>query len=123
MKKLIALALVGLICLFSGIVVGAAGADDGRIVVITKENVRYLGVYQNEWRIKFTSANGNGKSFYRYQDISLNEDSVMDICDLVRMKKILESSEDADINCDGKTDEKDMSILRSALLGTSDFNE
>ena len=101
--------------------VSAAGVDDGNLLVTKKDSVTFLGVEETEWRIKFTSADGSGKAFYRYEDIKINEDDKSDIRDLIRLKKNISNNIDFDIDGDGKTGASDLTVLRKVLLGDPDF--
>ncbi len=98
----------------------AAGTDDGKISVTTKDSVKYFGTEQSEWCVMYTAADGSGKEFCRYSAVSLNGDEVTDITDLVYLHNSLDT-ETYDINGDGKSDFSDTDILRMLILGKNDF--
>ena len=98
----------------------AAGTDDGKISVTTKDSVKYFGTEKSEWCTAYTAADGSGKGFQRYSAVSLNGDEVTDITDLVYLHTVLDT-ETYDINGDGKTDFSDTDILRMLILGKNDF--
>lgn len=121
-KKILAIVLsLSMLGSLAVVSTSAAGKDDGNVYVTTKDNVRYLGVDDTEWRIKFTAADGTGSEFYRYHDIRINEDDVFDVRDLVRLKKNIANKIESDVDCDGSTSATDLTICRLVLLDMPDI--
>ena len=120
-KRVIALILIlSVFTLYAVLSVTAAGKDDSSVYATNGYGKRYLGVDDTEWRIAFTAADGSNSGFYRYHDIRINEDSVFDIRDLVRLKKNVVGGVESDIDCDGETTRTDILLCQSVLLGMPD---
>lgn len=115
MKKSFAL-ILSLVLLFTvSISAYAAGQDDGKLKVATKEDKTYLGTPVSTWCTYYVAADGSNSSFHRW-DIDLNDDGEMNVCDLV--KSIIDGT---DINSDGKYDYTDSERFRVVLLGNNDY--
>ena len=109
MKKIIALLCAVLLVLSVVITAAAAGVDDGKVSVATKDGQQFLGTTVTEGCVKFVAADGSGAEFY-----DLTEDKDMDICDLVA----LEINEiDFDLNDTFNSD--DAKALRLILIGAN----
>ena len=118
MKKLVMLLLcLLLVCSFS-LTAFAAGEDDGAIFVTEKQGKKYFGEEISKWGIHYTAADGSADGFYRFENIDLNGDNKMNVCDLVKILLLQE-----DINGDGEKSFNDDKILRLAILGTTDHAE
>ena len=122
-KKILAFLSVVVLFAFSlSVVAFAAGVDDGVISVTTKNSKRYIGTAKSDFCTEYVSASGDNDKFYRYSNTDANEDNITDICDLVLLKKaIVENGESIDFNFDSILDDKDLSVVRQFILGTTDF--
>lgn len=115
MKKTFALVLCLALIASFGISAYAAGADDGKLKFTVKEDKTYLGTPVSDFSTYYIAADGSDSSFHRW-DIDLNEDKVMNICDLV--KAVID---DTDIDGDEKPDSADLQLFRSVLMGNTDY--
>ena len=116
-KAMIIVFSLMLVALFS-LTAFAAGVDDGTIFVTEKQGKKYFGNSVSKWCTYYVSADGSANEFYRFDNIDLNEDGIMDICDLVKL-----SSLGADINGDENADYNDAKVLRLAIMGITDQEE
>lgn len=122
-KKILAFLSVVVLFAFSlSFVAFAAGVDDGVISVTTKNSKKYIGTAKSDFCTEYVSASGDNDKFYRYLNTDANEDNITDICDLVLLNNaIVENGEGVDFNFDSILDDKDLSVVRQFILGTTDF--
>ena len=106
-----------LVTLFS-LTAFAAGVDDGTVFVTEKQGKKYFGSSVSKWCTHYVAADGSANEFYRFDNIDLNEDGNMDICDLVKLLSL-----EADINGDENADYNDAKVLRLAIMGITDQEE
>ena len=116
-KSVVLLFAISIASLFS-FAAFALGVDDGTVFVTEKKGEKYLGSSVSKWCTYYVAADGSANEFYRFDNIDLNEDGNMDICDLVKL-----SSLGADINGDENADYNDAKALRLALIGITDQEE
>lgn len=109
MKKVIALLLTLALSLCFTVSAFAAGADDGTVLVATKNGEKFFGTEIAEDLIKYEAANGSGEVFY-----DLNGDKDMNICDLVAL-----SNKEVDFDLSGSFDAADSAALRLLLIGAN----
>lgn len=122
-KKILAFLSVAVLFAFSlSFVAFAAGVDDGVISVTTKNSKKYIGTAKSDFCTEYVSANGDNDKFYRYSNADVNSNNITDICDLVALNNaIVENGESIDFNFDSILDDKDLSVVRQFILGTTDF--
>ncbi len=88
---------------------------------LVKNNRVYYGVALGD-ALDFYATESGEQYFWRYDDILINDDSSMDISDLVLIT--LQSNAGtvkADIDRDGNSTTDDIKILRKALIGKNDY--
>lgn len=91
---------------------------------VSKNGNNYIGKQYDDVSSYYTNTADNSDYFWRYNKILVNDDSKMDISDLVYMTLLLNRNKDTvDIDKDGKTTHKDAEILRLALIGSADYAE
>lgn len=82
---------------------------------------KYIGFKNSQYSKLFTS--GEDK-FLRYDSIDVTGDNEMNICDLVyATKKYNNGKTTFDIDNDKETTEADVTVLRKALIGNTDYND
>lgn len=88
---------------------------------LVKNNRLYYGVAINDALDFYSTASGE-QYFWRYDNILVNNDSSMDVSDLVLL--MLQSNAGtakADIDGDGNSTTDDLKIFRKALIGKTDY--
>ena len=90
---------------------------------LVKNNRLYYVTSLND-AVDFCMTASGEQYFWRYNNILVNEDSSMDISDLVLMTlQYNAGTAKADIDGDGNSTTDDMKILRKALMGRTDYME
>ncbi len=86
----------------------------------TVEGKDYIGFKNSQYSKLFTS---DTDEFFRYDSIDVTGDDEMNICDLVyATKKYKNGKTTFDIDSDKETTAFDVSVLRSALIGNTDYD-
>ena len=89
----------------------------------TKGDTNYIGYTYSQFADYFTTADAS-EYFWRYNNIDVDGDDTMDICDLVYTTISYENGYGGlDIDNDGKATRFDIEVLRKALIGDTDYNE
>ena len=109
MKKILAIICVVALLLSFSVTAFAAGSDDGKIQIATKDGEKFFGTEVSESFVKYVAANGSGITFY-----DLNGDKDMDICDLVALK-----NNSVDFDLSESYDGADSAALRLLLIGSN----
>ena len=108
MKKILAIICAFALLLSFSVTAFAAGSDDGKIQIATKDGEKFFGTEVSESFVKYVAANGSGITFY-----DLNGDKDMDICDLVALK-----NNSVDFDLSESYDGADSAALRLLLIGS-----
>lgn len=88
---------------------------------LVKNNRLYYGVAINDALDFYSTASGE-QYFWRYDNILVNNDSSMDVSDLVLlMLQTNAGTAKADIDGDGNSTTDDLKIFRKALIGKTDY--
>ncbi|MBQ1186961.1 MAG: glycoside hydrolase family 16 protein [Clostridia bacterium] len=89
----------------------------------TKGEEDYIGYTYSQYAKLFLS-NSTGAKFWRFDTIDATGDNQMNICDLVySVKKSNNAKTTIDIDNDKETTSFDITILRNALIGNTDYQE
>ncbi len=89
----------------------AAGTDDAQMTFVVRDGVKYIGSNPAAWCTFYTATNGSGEVIYSYDNVDLNEDGNIDVCDLVKL-----DNDKFDFNFDGLFAASDADLLRVILF-------
>ncbi len=88
-----------------------------------KDGKEYIGHTYSQYAKLFT-AKDNSSHFWRYDTIDVTGEGEMNICDLVyATKKYNNAKTTFDIDSDKETTPLDITVLRSALIGNTDYEQ
>ncbi len=89
----------------------------------TKDETDYIGFAYSQFADYYIAAD-NSKYFWRYNRIDANADDTMDICDLVYATLNYNSGNGSlDVDNDNQATRFDITVLRKALTGNTDYEE
>ena len=89
----------------------------------TKVETDYIGYTHSQFADYYTTADAS-KYFWRYNRIDANADEDMDICDLVYATLNYNSGNGSlDVDNDNQATRFDITVLRKALIGDTDYEE
>ena len=106
MKKILAIICAFALLLSFSVTAFAAGSDDGKIQIATKDGKKFFGTEVSEGFVKYVAANGEETFWY-----DLTADKNMDICDLVAM-----ANRSVDVDQNGNFDSADGEAIRLLLI-------
>ncbi len=119
MKKVIKLLAVALLVVSIFCVSAmAAGTDDAQMTFVVRDGVKYIGSNPVSWCTFYTAADGSGKVIYSYDNVDLNGDSFIDVCDLVKL-----NNDQLDFDFDGLFAASDTDLMRSILFNPNNTHE